>query len=206
MKIILARHGEDESGYRGGWSPRGLTADGILQSRKLGAYLARHQAVFNINTIVSSDLQRAMETAREAAAELKLPVIYSSAWREMNNGLLAGMPNPEAERRFPGVYFNTLRMDEPFPEGESPQQFYTRIRGAFEHLLSRLEQAELEANVLVVTHGGVINVIYYLLSRLDWTNKAPFHSAGSTGLHIVERTEEGWTITGRNDRKELIHI
>lgn len=36
MAIYFVRHGQDEEGYRGGWSQRGLIDEGIRQAEKLG--------------------------------------------------------------------------------------------------------------------------------------------------------------------------
>ncbi|WP_440117761.1 histidine phosphatase family protein [Paenibacillus sp. QZ-Y1] len=127
MKIFLVRHGMDEEGYRGGWSQRGLIEQGIIQSERLGDYLYHHLEQFNINTVISSDLPRAVQTAKELEKRLNIKGDYLKDWREMNNGDLAGMPNKEAEVKYAGVYFNTLGMDTPFPGGESPRSFYNRI-------------------------------------------------------------------------------
>lgn len=203
MRIFLVRHGMDEEGYRGGWSNRGLIEQGLDQSKKLAQFLYEHSDHYSINTILSSDLARAVETTREIESFLKLEAIYSEEWREMNNGELAGMDNKEAEVKYPGIYFNTLQMDTPFPGGETPQHFFNRIRTAFYHLCMNLERQEVESNVLIVTHGGVINVLYYLLNGQEWTNKAPFHSIENTSVHTVEWTANGWGITERNFTNHL---
>ena len=52
MAIYLVRHGQDEEGYRGGWSQRGLIDEGIRQAEKLGQYLNEHKHDFNIHRIV----------------------------------------------------------------------------------------------------------------------------------------------------------
>ncbi|MBP1917458.1 putative phosphoglycerate mutase [Lederbergia galactosidilyticus] len=96
MTIYLVRHGKDEEGFRGGWSKRGLIEEGFQQSKKLGDYLKEHELEFNIKRIISSDLRRAMETAKPIANRLQLPLEQSKDWRETNNGVLAGMPEYEA--------------------------------------------------------------------------------------------------------------
>nr|WP_229106801.1 histidine phosphatase family protein [Paenibacillus sp. 1001270B_150601_E10] len=122
----------DEEGYRGGWSNRGLVKQGVVQSKKLAAYLVQHAEDYHIQTLLSSNLTRAAETAKEIEQSLQVKAIYSDEWREMNNGILAGMPNKVAEERFPGVYFNTLQMDTPFPGGETPTHF---IQESNKHLI-----------------------------------------------------------------------
>ena len=105
MAIYLVRHGQDEEGYRGGWSQRGLIDEGIRQAEKLGQYLNEHKHDFNVHRIVCGDLQRAYQTASILADKLSLPFHGSEDWREMNNGLLAGIPNSLAEEKFPGCIF-----------------------------------------------------------------------------------------------------
>ncbi|MWV43363.1 histidine phosphatase family protein [Paenibacillus sp. HJL G12] len=198
MKIYLVRHGMDEDGFRGGWSQRGLIDRGVLQSRLLGEYLYNHPEEYGIHTILSSDLARAVETTRELEQILKIETVYSEEWREMNNGILAGMANKEAEEKYPGIYFNTLQMDTPFPGGETPRYFFNRIKNAFDNLCSKLEIQEMQSNVLLVTHGGVINLLYYLLNGHEWTNQSPFFPIDNTSVHTVERKLNKWVITERN--------
>lgn len=198
MKLFLVRHGADEEGFRGGWSSRGLVEEGIVQAARLAEFMKRHADEYGINTIVSSDLVRAVETCRPIEQALGIKAVYTEEWREMNNGLLAGMPHQEAEEKYPGLYFNTLHMDTAFPGGETPAAFCSRIRRAFDNLCARLEEGSLQQNVAVVTHGGVINVLYYYLSGQEWTNKSPFFRINHTSVHTVERTGNGWALTERN--------
>ncbi|WP_379248717.1 histidine phosphatase family protein [Paenibacillus sp. GCM10028914] len=197
------RHGMDEEGYRGGWSQRGLIGEGILQSRKLGRHLKDHCHEYKINTMISSDLPRAVETSREIELELKVKCIYHEEWREMNNGILAGMPNQEAELKFPNIYFNTLQMTTPFPDGETPKHFYERICRSFNELCRKIEKNEIETNVLLVTHGGVINILYYYLNGQEWTNKSKFHPIDNTSVHTVEKGSHGWQISDMNKVEHL---
>ncbi|WP_342554938.1 histidine phosphatase family protein [Paenibacillus sp. FSL R7-0652] len=198
MKIYLVRHGADEEGYRGGWSQRGLTDHGILQARRLGTYLQEHAEQYDIQTIISSDLPRAVQTSSEIEAALDMPVMYTPEWREMNNGELAGMPHAEAEEKYPGIYFNTLDMSTAFPGGESPIHFHTRIRNTFEHLCIQLEKEQIQSNVLLVTHGGVINILYYLLAKREWSSKSSFYPIDNTSIHTIEKHKEGWSIIHPN--------
>lgn len=203
MAIYLVRHGQDEEGYRGGWSQRGLIDEGIRQAEKLGQYLNEHKHDFNIHRIVCSDLQRAYQTASILADKLSLPFHGSEDWREMNNGLLAGIPNSLAEEKFPGLYFSTLRMDERYPGGESPQENFLRIKKTFTRLCQDQLATNDHENVLVVTHGGVINIIYHLIKDMAWSNKNPFFPAANTGLHRVEFRDGRWELTLENAAPHL---
>lgn len=199
MVIYLVRHGKDDDAYRGGWSQLGLIDEGINQAKLLADYLYENKDAFNINTLISSDLKRATETAEEIGYKLGLPVLNSPECRETNNGALAGMLNTEALEKYPGLFFNTLRMDESYPEGESPLQFFNRIKVSFENLCNSIECRKTKSNVMLVTHSGVINIIYYILYGLEWTNKSPnLCRISNTSVHKLEYTAEGWIITKSN--------
>jgi probable phosphoglycerate mutase len=131
MRLLLVRYGQDESEYQGGWSERGLTEQGWGQAQALAqALLGQWQP---LDLLISSDLRLAAETTAFIQKALPdLPVRYDAAWREMNNGELAGMLNSEALLRYPGLYFSSLRMDETYPSGESPHQFFERVKTAFQ--------------------------------------------------------------------------
>lgn len=92
-------------------------------------------------------------------------IIYDPDLREINNGLLAGMDNSLAEILFPGTYYNTLDLNEKYPNGESPIDFFNRIRKVYQKLLT------LQKDILVVTHSGVINAMFCLINNLEFTNK-----------------------------------
>lgn len=203
MAIYLVRHGQDEEGYRGGWSQRGLIDEGIRQAEKLGQYLNEHKYDFNIHRIVCSDLQRAYQTAAIIADKLGLPFRNSEDWREMNNGLLAGIPNSVAEEKFPGLYFSSLRMDERYPGGESPWENFARIKKTFTRLCQDQLATNDHENVLVVTHGGVINIIYHMMKDMEWSNKNPFFPAANTGLHKIEYLRGRWELTLENATTHL---
>lgn len=90
MAIYLIRHGQDDETIRGGWSEAPLTKEGRQQIEGLENYFKS----LDISAIYSSDLTRAMETT-EILSHFKpeIPIYYDERLREINNGLLAGMPN-----------------------------------------------------------------------------------------------------------------
>lgn len=161
--IYLMRHGADASDRYGGWSHFGLTDVGRRQ-----VCAARSQLLNKgITEIYSSDLARAKETAQLIAEYLCLPIIYLRKFRESNNGCLAGMLKEEAAQKYPGKYWNSLAWTEPWPGGESPQEFYQRIKTAWYEFNNCVHGK----TVLLVSHGGVMNVILCLENNVPYTNK-----------------------------------
>ena len=191
MKVYFVRHGKDDENFRGGWSNLGLVPEGVEQARQLAKHLKGNNTEYGVKRILSSDLPRAKETAEILAETLALPITADAGLREADNGSLAGMRNEEALEKYPGLFWSTLEPDESYPNGESPNLFYARIKEWFEDFLK--ECKESDGNVLVVTHGGVINVVYHLVKGMEWSNREKSVPVGNCSVHMldVERMEIG---------------
>lgn len=172
--ILLMRHGEDDASRLGGWSDAGLSKDGIKQVSNTCASFAERN--YNIGHIYSSDLQRAKESADIISKYLGLPVISLKDFREINNGDLAGISKERFQNEYPGLYYSSLDWDQQYPNGESPEQFYTRIVEAWKMFKKNTEI--IDGDVLLITHAGVINIIRCIEAGIQYSNKAkPFNVA-----------------------------
>lgn len=187
MICILARHGKDDESVRGGWSKQPLSEEGMKQARELAERLMDS---YSPSRIYSSDLVRAVQTAQIVGDRLGLSVTYLPGFREVNNGLLAGMKNDLAQDRFPGLYWNQLAWEQSYPEGESPKAFYERIADAWERFSCELVSGK--ENVLLVTHGGVIQVILSLINNVPYTNKAPVRKIPYAGTVVLTFEDGKW--------------
>ena len=188
MICYLVRHGKDDDTVRGGWSGQPLTDAGKAQADELASFIQR--SGLEIKHIYSSDLLRAMQTAQSVADKLYLPIIPMPELREVNNGDLAGMKNDLASKMYPGLYWNTLDWEQRYPGGESPREFYERIStawDAFQKLV--LEQNE---NVMLVTHGGVINVILSIVNGEKYSNKTSMRKIRNAELIALEYQGKRW--------------
>lgn len=183
MKFIFIRHGMDDGKYRGGWSDQDIISEGKEQAHKLAKYLEENKESLNINKFVVSDLKRAITTANIANEFLDLPVELEPELREMNNGDLAGMLNDDALVKYPGLFFNTLEMNEKYPNGESPIDFYNRIKDWFYQAIETYK--DVDGNIAFITHSGVINIIYYIVKGLNWSNKEKSFKIGNCSIHIL---------------------
>ena len=67
---------------------------------------------------------------------------------------------------YPNLYFSSLRMDECYPNGESPLEFYNRIKEALIDIVKKYK----EKKILIVTHGGVITIIQCLINGWKYSN------------------------------------
>lgn len=190
MICYLVRHGKDDSSVRGGWSDQPLTEEGKLQAAALASHVAANKNALQIGCLYASDLPRAVQTADPIADALKLPITLLPAFREANNGDLAGMDNTLAKERYPGLFWNTLEWEQKYPGGESPRDFYERIKAAWDELSSTL--ASRGDNAMLITHSGVINVILSLINGLPYSNKIKPRSVPHTTLIALELEDGEW--------------
>ncbi|MBO6053526.1 MAG: histidine phosphatase family protein [Clostridia bacterium] len=179
--LILMRHGEDDPARLGGWSDAALTEQGRRQAEEAAERLAAERP--GIRRIFASDLPRARETAEIVGERLGLPVTPDPAFREINNGEMAGMPKEEAREKYPGIWFSALGFDERYPGGESPHEFEERIRAAWATFKERT--TPLDGDTLLVTHWGVINVILCAENGVEYTNKAKPYPTDHAQWQIV---------------------
>lgn len=184
MTCYLVRHGKDDDSVRGGWSSSPLTDVGFAQVNHLAAKISSICKT-KIGMIYTSDLLRAKQTADIISAALQVPVEEIPAFREVNNGELAGMDNFLASERYPNLYWNTLQWDQHYPGGESPHEFYDRIHDAWYMFKEKYQSANYD--VILVTHGGVIQVIQCIENGIPYSNKQnpyPIGNAEMIGIEI----------------------
>jgi probable phosphoglycerate mutase len=166
IDLVVVRHGETEWNRirrLQGHTDIALNETGIEQAVKLAVALADEK----IAAIHASDLGRALATATPVAAGLGLTVTTHASLRERNYGVLEGLTYAEIEERHPEEAQRMRGRDVTtrFVNGESAQEFFERATEAVgaiaeaEALLPPLPGTS-HRTVLVVTHGGVLDMLY----------------------------------------------
>ena len=89
MVCYLVRHGKDDETVRGGWCDAQLCAEGVGQVKALSKDIEN----LKIGRIYSSDLVRTRQTAEILNEIFQVEIQYLPQFREVDNGLLAGMKN-----------------------------------------------------------------------------------------------------------------
>ena len=151
VNLLVVRHAESVWNLDGRWQGQAnppLSAAGTTQARAAAGCLD------GIECIVSSDLDRARQTAQIIAETLGAgPVIIESGWRERSVGLWQGLTTEQIERDYPGA----LAAGH-YPSGwESDESLIERVMAASHRVAASVPCG----NVLVVSHAGVI----YTLER-----------------------------------------
>lgn len=170
----LIRHGEtDWNAMRKlqGWRDIALNETGIQQARVLAQALQTAALRHRIDTVYSSDLVRASETARIATAHFGLPVRTDAGLRERGFGAMEGSDWQSLKHSadVPGA-FNIRDPDTPIPDGETLRAFQQRIVDTFQSLAQRLPGN----NVMVFSHGGVIDAVWRRLNGVALEVPRPF--------------------------------
>jgi probable phosphoglycerate mutase len=159
--IVLIRHGEtawNAERRLQGHLDIALNAEGLRQAEALADALAGE----HIDTIFSSDLQRARQTAQAVADRKAMPLHTDVRLRERCFGGFEGLLYADIAQRFPREFaaWQAREVDAPMPEGarqaETFRQFYQRSVQAIGELA---EQHEGQSLVLVA-HGGVLECAY----------------------------------------------
>lgn len=162
-RFCLVRHGEtDWNSERRlqGQTDVALNEHGEEQARQLAAAL--HASGLQFDFIYTSNLQRALNTARPVAELLGLEAIALPELRERHFGGLQGLRMDEAAHLNPKLwqaYIDRLP-DHELEGGESLHQFTNRIREA----LRSLYRQHTGQTILVIAHGGVLDTIYRFAS------------------------------------------
>ena len=159
--IVLIRHGEtawNAERRLQGHIDIALNAEGVRQAQALAGALAGQ----HFDAIVSSDLQRAHQTAQALARAQVMPVHSDPALRERCFGGFEGLLYAEIEQRFPREFaaWQARDADGAMPSGarsaETFRQFYQRVIGA----ITRLAEQHRGQSLALVAHGGVLECAY----------------------------------------------
>lgn len=161
--LLLVRHGETDDNRRlifQGQGGRGLNALGERQAARLAERLDRHGGLERPDAVVSSDLERAVETAAILAAPFGLTPTLDPDLREVDVGAWTGKSYDEIERAYPEQWGAWVAgLDVRRGGGETYAELALRVDEA----LRRAAHAHAGKRVLVVSHGGAIKAF---VSRL----------------------------------------
>ena len=162
MKLILVRHGETLSNRENrvqGITDTELSEYGHIQVEKLAASLKSEP----IDSIVSSPLKRAYQTAQAICKFHKAAIEVESKLQEMNHGDFENVTIAELkEKHLP--FLNQWFSDPAsvaMPNGESLYGLQMRAWSAIEKII------EKSKNILVVSHGMTIMTILCKIQSLE---------------------------------------
>jgi len=198
-KLFLVRHGDTKlnSAERfWGQTDVELSAAGLRQAEGLCHRLATQR----IDVIYSSDLQRALATAKTIASGHQLEVITCPELREINFGECEGLNFEEITELYPEVakLRANWRFSLKFPGGESVDEVNTRVT----KFLDRLKKHAPEETILIVAHSAPLRMIICHLLGIELWHWRQFR-LGLASLSILETYQQGAIISLLNDTSHL---
>ncbi|MGE4445007.1 MAG: nucleotidyl transferase AbiEii/AbiGii toxin family protein [Candidatus Altimarinota bacterium] len=167
--FILIRHGEDDQNKLGGWSDSDLTDLGIAQIKQLKKEIEKRITHDQEIIVISSDLKRASDTTKLLFAN-DYSVIFEKDLRECNNGDLANLNKEIFNEKYPGLYFHSLKYEQKYPNGESPNDYYERIKV----FMKKINDKYSSKHLIVVAHLGTYGIIKSMISGIVWSNKQKY--------------------------------
>jgi 2,3-bisphosphoglycerate-dependent phosphoglycerate mutase len=164
-----------------------LTESGLRQAHALSDGLDGK----GIEVIYSSDLGRAMQTATIIAEKLGLEINIDRRLRERHLGTMQGLTKKEFRQQYPDEWaaFDSGDPDYCFPDGESAQQRYERSVACVQELVKLLP----DRKALVVTHGGVLNGLFYMAIGIPLSEPRRF-SLFNASINSFSMCGDSWRL------------
>jgi probable phosphoglycerate mutase len=175
-----------------------LNETGRLQALQAAEFLARHH---HFDAFYVSDLTRTNQTAQPIAEPLHLVAQPESALRERHYGMLQGMTYREMAEHHPEDHAR-LKARQPEYEpagGESLTQLAARVS----RFLNHLADLHRGANVLIVTHGGVLDIAHRIACDQPLAEPRNF-AIPNTALNWIRHSHDcGWQLESWADISHL---
>ena len=169
-----------------------LSEEGRRQAAQLGRRLAGRQFA----GFYASDLKRAVETAQLVGESLGITPTPMPELREIYLGQWEGLRTEDLTDRFPEAWASWV--EEPnwdlVPGGEGSAAFEARVGVALDVLFERHAQGD----ILVVTHGGVIQIALHHIIGRPGRGLFPFRIQNAS-VSVLERRNGRVVVSGVND-------
>ena len=204
-RIIAVRHGEtswNQDGRIQGHTDIDLNDTGRWQAACAGRALAEEA----IDAIYSSDLQRALHTAQAIGAHHSqagvspLQVRQHLGLRERNFGIFEGHTYDSIDAQWPEAARRWKAREPSFaPDGgESPLDVLQRV----EKTVAELAAGHLGQQIVLVAHGGVMDMLYRLATRQS-VDAARTWTLHNTAINRLLWTPQALTLVGWADLRHL---
>ena len=190
MLLYIMRHGETDYNVERrmqGWIDTPLNANG----RKLAEVTGEGLKEIPFDLVITSPLQRAVETARLAVGGRDIPFILEPRLKEVGNGEWEGYGPDEIKKYGIDKEYEKIRTDpmnyKGGPGGETVRQVIKRTGEFLEELIHTPDYQDF--TILISTHGGAMRALLNSLyeDKNDfWHGGVPLNCA----VNIV-RAENG---------------
>jgi broad specificity phosphatase PhoE len=204
--VLLIRHGQSQGNAErrfGGHTATPLSARGQKQADATARTLKSE----SLTAIYSSDLARAIDTARPLSAMTGLPINGTVAFRERGVGVMEGLTFEEAAQQHPEQYAALLRRDfeHVLTGGESYRQLLDRAGEKLDEIIAQNHGGK----IAVFSHTGTICIlVLHLMGALDSPELKPVWIASANcGITRFELRDDGFVrVLAINDTRHLTEL
>ncbi|TSB45211.1 histidine phosphatase family protein [Alkalicoccobacillus porphyridii] len=181
MKLYLIRHGESQGNLEGkiqGSMDFPLSSLGEKQVDLIGSFFKD----IHLDTLYSSDLTRAYETAKKIGEVKDVTIHTWDKIREVHLGPMQGLTREEIKVKYPITQEKSI-----ITSGIAGTETVDELTARCEYVLDQLTKVHKKDSVALVSHGGFISIfLMYLISKEQWsTLQRPF-VIGNTSVTLVE--------------------
>ena len=200
-RIIAIRHGETDWNVLGriqGHTDIGLNPQGQAQAQQVAQALAGE----TLDAVYSSDLLRAWQTAQAIATAAQVPLHAEPGLRERCFGSFEGGSFAQVTEQHPEAAMLWRKRDPDFAPpagGESLRQKQARIQAA----VQRVAQAHLGGHLVLVAHGGVLDMLYRLATRQDLQAPRTWSLPNAAINRLLWTPDSGLALVGWGDVQHL---
>lgn len=200
-RFCLVRHGETDWNVERrlqGHTDIELNAQGLAQAEQMAQALKNMDLQFDV--LYTSDLQRARQTANAIERLFHVSAIASESLRERHLGALQGLSYHEAPIAQPELWQIHLGRDlhHDMNGGESILQFSERIQNA----LARLHKQYTGKTILLVSHGGAIDMMYRMASKQTLASDKAV-TVPNASLNWISHDGIDWKVDRWGDTRHL---
>ena len=188
VKFVIIRHGYSVSNKErmfAGQMDVKLDELGLSQAEDTAKYILEN---YKIDAVYSSDLCRAVDTAKPLADALGLPVITYKELREISAGCWEGMYISEVKDKYPEKFAKGANDvgNARCGDGETTAELIERGRKIFQKIARENEGK----TVAIATHGGLIRAVrcMWLGISLDDMKDVP-HVANASVTEVLYDNE-----------------
>ena len=202
-RIIAVRHGETAWNVDTriqGHIDIPLNDTGLWQARQLAQALAHE----NLAAIYSSDLLRAHATAQAVAAHTGAAVSTTVQLRERSFGSFEGRSFAQIEQELPAQAQRWRQRDPDFvPDGGGESLIMLRQR--IDAVVAALAARHLGEQIMLVAHGGVLDVLYRSATRQTLQAPRTWQLANAAVNRLLWSPDGGLSLVGWGDTQHLEH-
>ena len=200
-RIIAIRHGETAWNVDTriqGHLDIPLNDTGLWQARQVAHALAGEP----IAAVYTSDLQRAHATAQAVATATGAPLTTDLGLRERSFGHFQGRTFAQIEAELPDDARRWRKRDPDYaPDGG---ESLVTLRERIARTVTALAARHVGEQVVMVAHGGVLDVLYRLATRQDIQAPRTWQLANAA-INRLLWTEDGLSLVGWADTQHLDH-